>query len=1143
MRCGLDVTKGMQEALQRLLHPLVVGVSLLLLSLPAHAAELLWEYHPTAGYVDASPGVADLDGDGVLDLVLCTTAGEVVALDANGREKWTAKLGQAISTPATVVRFSDDRNHVVVLTNTGSVQCLDGKTGRLLWTYALPRGIVWGTTAVAAADLDDDGKQELIAGDKSGRLVCLDERGRAVWAVQLESGLSTAPAVGDLDGDGQPEILVGTAHSTLVRISSDGKTVRSLAEGTPVGSSPLLCDLNGDHRAEILVGEAKGLSCYNSKGRQLWHYSTPKTVHDAVTVADLDQDGKPEILVVDLQGQLSCLDEAGKPKWTASVEQRVRRSPSVADVDRDGQLEVLVAGYSSALHVFDADGNLKERFALKGSSNATPTVVDFRADGNLTVVVPNMAGVVALKWRPRTNLARPLVLWSEYRVNSARTGSLLGQKASRRPRIAQVDYGLLHAGSNTFAVTVQNPERANLTLELEIQREGQSPLVRRVTSSDSTFAGELGYTIVGDAAEDLSFRASLRRGKRLLARRERRFHLVPFAKDVTDVASLLAQTQTWLEQIPDATLPRQELALLEAKLAELREKAQTASTMSPLDRGALREALSALFAQARRLEALASEAAKHRSALVAYRANPWAPFGGAEEIAEGRTAPPEVQVEAFFGEVESAALNLANYASTAAWVRIEPQDLLREADSARVSWREVLTLLEAVDVPTQSLDMSTDALPRVNQANAIFIPAWNVRQLWLNVSTAALKPGLWRTRIRLRSVAVKPAEAWATLTVRVWPHSLPRQQPLRLCQWGYVHTSVLKDFPEAALQDQIEHGTNVFVATADFAPDAQFDANGDLVGHLNFTEHDGYVRKHAPHGIILFFNYQHKLKGPAEHFTPTWRKAYKAWIRRWVQHLKEMGLNYADFAFYPIDEPGLREGSVDAFLNYARPIREVDPKIQIYVDPVRGATLADLQRMAPNVDIWCPNRSAYLLKDGLDKLHFIKSTGKAVWTYECDGNAKHQSPLGYYRGQAWLVWYRGLTGIGFWSYCTSRFDPWFVPEGGSDYLLIYQGDGVVTSKRWEAVRDGVEDYSMLWRLRQAVQQAKNAPEKARFVQAAERFLTANVFDVAQFCGLDAYGTQPTAKGMAFQRQIEDQRWHTVRNTRRRLAELLDALTR
>ena len=51
-----------------------------------------------------------------------------------------------------------------------------------------------------------------------------------------------------------------------------------------------------------------------------------------------------------------------------------------------------------------------------------------------------------------------------------------------------------------------------------------------------------------------------------------------------------------------------------------------------------------------------------------------------------------------------------------------------------------------------------------------------------------------------------------------------------------------------------------------------------------------------------------------------------------------------------------------------------------------------------------------------------------------------------------------------------------MPAGGHDYLLIYQGNGVVSSKRWEAVRDGIEDYAMLQVLKHAVSNASPKPE-------------------------------------------------------------------
>jgi len=171
----------------------------------------------------------------------------------------------------------------------------------------------------------------------------------------------------------------------------------------------------------------------------------------------------------------------------------------------------------------------------------------------------------------------------------------------------------------------------------------------------------------------------------------------------------------------------------------------------------------------------------------------------------------------------------------------------------------------------------------------------------------------------------------------------------------------------------------------------------------------------------------------------------------------------------------------------------------------------------------------------------MQSTGATMWTYECEGFAKHQSPLGYYRGLAWLAWHHNLTGIGFWSYCTSQDDPWFAPATRNDYLLIYQGDGVVPSKRWEAVRDGMEDFTLLRLLEARANAAEQAGRAAGAVAQARELLGPGATAVAQFCGLDEHGTRPGDTGFGAARQLADSRWHTVQETRRGLAQMLEAL--
>ncbi len=1122
----------------------VVLVSFFLLCVPgvSYANTVQWTFRPVFGEADSSPAVGDLDDDGISDLVLCTTAGRVFALDVNGRQKWFYDTEQTISSAPTISDVKSKEPKVFAITNPGQLVCLDGKSGARFWTYNMPGKFDWGTTVVTAADINQDNRDEIIVADNEGNMVCLDNEGSPLWMRKYQSGFNSAPAIADLDSDGQLEILIGTKKSPLVCFSKNGDERWHWEQDGSVTSSPVVCDLNSDNQPEILVGQGDGISMLNNKGKEIWHYRMKKQIHDAIAVGDIDGDGFAEIIVVDLFGQVVCLDYNGHSKWTANVEQRVRRSPAIADLDGDSVPEIIIGGYSSALHIFDPDGNLKERIPLKRPMNSSPTIIDFRGDHTLSLIAATEADIIAYTWMDSKPMIKPPVLWAEYRANSSRTASVIQAQPKKGIQISDLSYGGLYVGPNDFQVTVMNPEKKHLTLRLEITKNNTKPVISTLTSSDSVFTNKMPYTIIGQSAVNLQFVYKLLVGKKLHTMRERSYYIVPFAKDVADLHQMLAKVKAQTPHLKDQRYVQDRLTIMSDKISNIEKQTKLAGTLPPPERANLVDKMTSLRYEAKRLLAMTQSAAETGKLLAVQVANPWAPFGGIDEIAEGRTAGSDLLIEAFGGETEHAALNLTNFNSRPLTVRIEAEPVMSMKDSSLIPAQRVLSFHEVLNVPTQSLDYSADALPLVGQAQTIMIPAWDVRQLWIDIDVSDLSPGNWQTVLRFRTLEVEPIEVASDLRIQVWRAHLPEQQPLKLCHWGYVHTSVLKDQPEAALRDQVDHGTNVFVATNTFAPKATFDEDGDIIGDIDFSQHDQYVKQHSPHGIILFFNYQSSLRGPAKRFTPPWIKAYKQWLKAWVDHMQEIGVGYEKFAFYPIDEPGLREGLVDDYISYSKPIREVDRRVQIYTDPVAGATLNDLKKMTPYVDIWCPNRNGYLLDKGLEKLKYIKSTRKTIWTYECAANAKHQSPLGYYRAQAWLDWYHGLTGIGFWSYCTSQYDPWYTPVGGSDYLLIYQGEGVISSKRWEAVRDGIEDYSMLMQLKNLLDKAKDRKDIADTIRTAKEFLSKETSTLAQYCSLDKDGTLPGASGLSVVRQVEDVRWKKFIEVRRKLAEYLDVLS-
>jgi outer membrane protein assembly factor BamB len=73
------------------------------------------------------------------------------------------------------------------------------------------------TSRMAAADLDADGRHELVFGSSDGSLYALAERaGRAriLWRVPLSRRVGE-PVLADLDGDDRAEILVTTESGRL----------------------------------------------------------------------------------------------------------------------------------------------------------------------------------------------------------------------------------------------------------------------------------------------------------------------------------------------------------------------------------------------------------------------------------------------------------------------------------------------------------------------------------------------------------------------------------------------------------------------------------------------------------------------------------------------------------------------------------------------------------------------------------------------------------------------------------------------------------------------------------------------------------------------------------------------------------------
>jgi hypothetical protein len=272
-----------------------------------------------------------------------------------------------------------------VANNIGVLRAVSGKDGSELWTIFDSALRTAPQSSGAGADLDGDGKIDIVAVKNGGGLMAFDHSGILKW-ISVDRTVGSGwywggPSVADLDHDGKPEIIIGNAV-----LNPDGTTrwKGSGYSGTNSFSAlSAVADINLDSNPVVLAGAQ---AYRGSDGATLWKNST---VGDGlVAVGNFNLDTYPEIVVVG-RGRLSMLDHTGKIIWgpvTISGSGNAG-APTVADMDGDGIPEIGVAN-ASRYTVFRADGSILWSKSVQDISSAvtSSSVFDFDGDGTAEVV-------------------------------------------------------------------------------------------------------------------------------------------------------------------------------------------------------------------------------------------------------------------------------------------------------------------------------------------------------------------------------------------------------------------------------------------------------------------------------------------------------------------------------------------------------------------------------------------------------------------------------------------------------------------------------------------------------------------------------------------------------------------------------------
>ncbi len=385
---------------------------------------------PTGGSSSRALAIADLNADGKPDVVVANYAsGDLTVFQGQGNGEFQTKPPYSLNAPLSLVAVAaadfngDGKTDVATVEQPlgGDVNSLAISLGNGDGTFQPAALLAAGTTpmAVAAGDLNGDGKPDLVVADNGSQdpgvtdlgavLVFLSSGSGVLPAKRLAAGAyPSSVAIKDVNLDGKPDLIV--SNSGTIGANDTGGVSILLGVGDGTFGAPLsyttgqsettvaVADINGDGKPDIILPALttnSGYAVLIFLGKGDGTFLAPTSLQASqpasnVIVSDFNGDGKPDLILANCCGDTPMSYFLGDGNGTFQPEALFSGGPdpvfaASADFNNDGKPDLAIANNqpNGALVILLNTTPLPPA-NMTANSNATPQSAAAAAARSLT---------------------------------------------------------------------------------------------------------------------------------------------------------------------------------------------------------------------------------------------------------------------------------------------------------------------------------------------------------------------------------------------------------------------------------------------------------------------------------------------------------------------------------------------------------------------------------------------------------------------------------------------------------------------------------------------------------------------------------------------------------------------------------------